>query len=400
MKILGYECKKIFNAKLLVLLLLFTLLFYNMFMGTVIHPDDSADCGAQNDFAAILKNEYGYDTVLLYEDFGVVEEIHQEQIRKLDELVQESSVLQEAGITSYQQLHSMEFEEMEDAVMEELRRIDFEDGIRQVFLKQYIESLYEMMEFHPVMGVEKGKETESADTFLSHTVGDGYTEDAVKRVADVIKENRLSLLPDSAMYHLNDDFSRFGVLLIVSCLLLILPYQIKERLAGVNPLLATSNMGRGLWKKRYASALISCLVICFMQFLIFCFVLARSGILQYWNYSVNGNGSDFYWIDMNLGTYLVVKTIFYSMIALGTMTVFYLISRLSANYIVGAAVGVPSAVIFGVLTIRFTESFLEVTKSIAHDLMRPIGFLVILLCVAIVIAYGLKRWDQRRDIFV
>lgn len=115
---------------------------------------------------------------------------------------------------------------------------------------------------------------------------------------------------------------------------------------------------------------------------------------------MNGNGSDFYWLDMNLGSYLILKTVLYSMIALGVMTVFYLISRLSANYIVGTAVGVPTVVLFGILTINYTKSFLNVTKSIEYDLMRPIGFTAILLGLAVAIVYGLRRWDQRRDIFV
>lgn len=400
MKILWYECRKILNGKMLLFLMLFTMLFYNMFMGVVSHPDDSASCDAQNDLVAILKEEYGYSTFLPYEDFGVVEKIRQEQIRKLDVLVQESAILKEAGITSYGKLRAIELEEMAEDVYEEMARIDFEDGIRQVFLKQHIESLYEMMEFHPIMGVENGKEIEAADTFLSHSEEDGYSKDAVDRVAGVIKENQLSLLPVSVLFHLEEDFPKFGVLLLISCLLLILPYQVKERQAGVNPLFAVSNTGRELWRKRYRSALVSCFGVCILQFLIFCAILAKSDILQYWNYSVNGNGSDFYWLDMNLGSYLILKTVLYSMIALGVMTVFYLISRLSANYIVGTAVGVPTVVLFGILTINYTKSFLNVTKSIEYDLMRPIGFTAILLGLAVAIVYGLRRWDQRRDIFV
>ena len=90
----------------------------------------------------------------------------------------------------------------------------------------------------------------------------------------------------------------------------------------------------------------------------------------------------------------------YSMIALGTMTVFYLISRLSVNYIVGAAVGVPATVVFGILTVQFTKLFLNVTKSVEYNLLRPVGFTAILLAIAGAIVYGFKRWDKRRDIMI
>lgn len=401
MKILMYECKKILNIKLLGVLLLFTILFYDMFMGIVSHPGDNAACVAQNDLASILKDEYG--TALPYEDFEVLEEVRQEQVNKLDGLVRKSSILQEAGITSYEQLrsiYSIDSTEMEEDVLEELYRIDFQDGIRPVFLKQHIEGLYEMMEFHPVIGIESGKEAESADIFLSHTIEDGYTQDALSRVANVIKENKLSLLPDSVLFHLESDFPRFGILLMISCLILILPYQIKERLAGVNPLFVTSNLGRRIWKKRYYAVLISSIILCILQFLIFCAVLEKSDILQYWNYSVNGNGSDFYWFNMNLGTYVILKMLLYIFLTLGIATIFYLISRVSANYIVGTAIGIPTAVVFGVLTVHFTMSFLDVTKGVGKDLLLPLGFLAIILCIATVIVCSLKRWDQGRDIFI
>uniref|UniRef100_UPI00405625FF hypothetical protein n=1 Tax=Agathobacter sp. TaxID=2021311 RepID=UPI00405625FF len=398
MKILTYECRKILNLRLLIFLIVFTGLFYNMFMGIMMHPDDNAECVAGNDFAATLREEYGYDTILPYEDFGVLEEIRQKQFAKLDVLVQESSVLREEGITSYQELEAMDHQEMRENVYGELIRIDFEDGTRQVFLKQHIASIYESMEFHPTLGIAKGKEPEAADTFLSHATADGYTRDAVKRVADVIAQNRLSLLPNSAVFHLEMDFPKFGVLLIISCLVFILPYQIREHLAGGNVLFAATNMGRNLWNIRYLSAVISCFGVCLAQFFVFCIALAKAGILQYWSYPANGNMDDFYWMDMNLGTCLILKGILYSVIALSTMTVFYLISRLAQNYIVGIAIGIPATVGFGFFTVWFTDGFMDVRLSIENDLLRPIGFAAVLAGIAAAIVCGLRYWDKRRDI--
>ena len=64
MKLLIYEIKKILNVKLLIALGLFTLLFYSMFMRLWIHPHESADCVAQNDLAAVLRDENDHCTVL------------------------------------------------------------------------------------------------------------------------------------------------------------------------------------------------------------------------------------------------------------------------------------------------------------------------------------------------
>lgn len=402
MKLLVYEVKKILNVKLLIVLCLFTMLFYNMFIQMWIHPQDSADCRAQNDLPTVLRDEYGYETHLPYEDYEVLEQVRQEQIRKLDEMVLKSSILQEAGITSYQQLRAMEYDTMTDAVEEELNRIMFDEGIREVFLMQTIEGIYDRMEVCPVFGVKEGKELEVADKILLYSSSyNDYTEEAVERVASVIKENRLSLMPESILHHLLFDFPRFGILLVISCLLLILPYQIKERLAGVNPLMATTHIGRGLWKWRYASAIISCVLVCAVQSIAFCMVLNRAEAMQYWNYAISGTDHrDMFWLDMSFGTYLIVNFVLYTVVSIRAMTVFYLISRLSANYIVGVAIGIPITVVIGALLPLFTRAFLSVERSMLYDVVRPIGIVFVLFVAAMCIVFVLQKWDKRRDVHV
>lgn len=398
MKFLLYECKKLFDIKLLLLLALFTFLFYSMFMRITIHPEDSAGCEAQVELASALREDYG--TGLDFEEFDVLKELRQTQIEALDEMVRESGILQEAGITTYDQLRGLDYAEVSPAIRKEESRIVFEDGIRYVFLKQEIESVYEMVERLSLYGVEPGKGAESAELFLRSKYGDKYMEDAVLRVAEVMEENHMTLLPRNILFHLESDFPRFGILLIISCLILILPYQIKERLVGVNALCATTKTGRGIWRKRYGASLLSCFLVCLMQVAAFCFVLRRSGVLQYWNYPVNGNSTYFYWFDMTLGMYLVLKIALYVLLCLCMTAVFFLVSRISSNYVVGTAIGAPVAALFGVLTAGFTGYFLTVTKGIGYNLLRPIGFAVVLLCVAVVILYVMNKNDKRKDIFV
>lgn len=402
MKLLIYEVKKILNVKLLIVLSLFTALFYNMFIEIWIHPEDSADCRAQNDLANVLRDEYGYETHLPYEDYEVLEQVRQEQILKLDEMVLKSGILQEEGITSYQQLKKMENDEIiSDLLEEELDRISFSEGIREVFLMQTIEGIYDDMKVCPVFGVETGKEREVAEKFLLiDGMYDDYTKGAIERVASVIKENRLSLMPTNILHHLVFDFPRFGVLLVISCLLLILPYQIRERLAGVNLLMATTHTGRNLWKRRYSSAVIACVVVCAIQSSIFCMVLNRVEVLQYWNYAISGHDRNMFWFDMSFGTYLIVNFVLYAIVAVSIMTVFYLISRLSTNYIVGVAIGIPITVVVGALLPLFTRAFLSVERSIVYDVVRPIGIVFVLFVAAMCIVFALQKWDKRRDVHV
>ena len=103
-------------------------------------------------------------------------------------------------------------------------------------------------------------------------------------------------------------------------------------------------------------------------------MLHKAEALQYWNYAISGNDGDMFWVDMNFGTYILVHFSIYTVIAISVMTVFYLISRLSVNYIVGVAIGISTTVVVGVLLPMFTESFLDVQRSRLISSIRSVVY--------------------------
>ena len=81
MRLFFYECKKIMNIRLILILALFTVLFYYLFMQCMYYPWDNAGSVAQMDLSDRLMKEYG--TALRYEDIGVLTEIKAEQTERL-----------------------------------------------------------------------------------------------------------------------------------------------------------------------------------------------------------------------------------------------------------------------------------------------------------------------------
>ena len=102
MRLFFYECKKIMNIRLILILALFTVLFYYLFMQCMHYPWENASCVGEMDLSERLMKEYG--TVLRYEDMGALSEIKAEQTERLDRLVQENATLQKAGITGWEEL--------------------------------------------------------------------------------------------------------------------------------------------------------------------------------------------------------------------------------------------------------------------------------------------------------
>lgn len=397
MRIILYECKKILRLPLLIILILFTVLFYNLFMISQHYPNDNADLVAQEDLAHILMDKY--HTSLPYSKMGILQEIKQQQIETLDSLVQNNEVLQNAGIKSYQQLRAMDMDTMEEEISEAQGEIMFDTGMREVFLYQDIENIEEHMEYIPFMGIENGKEEEAARKICEARIETDSDKASCHRVAQVIARNEMSLLPTGAFQGATEDIARLGMLLIFSCLLLILPYQIRERLARVNPLFATTNTGRAIWGMRYIAALLSCLFICLLQAGIFLIVLKSVGILKYSSCLSSGNGWDYLWFDMSFGSYLAWSIGSAILFSIAIMTVFYLISRIALNYIVGLAIGLPTAVLIGILYIRVMYHFLSVTGRLSW-LYIQFGFIAGGLLLAAVIVIALYLRDRKRDVMV
>lgn len=363
------------------------------------------------DLSDRLMKEYG--TVLRYEDMGVLTEIKEEQTDRLDRLVQENATLQKAGITGWEELAEVlansdeesEADTVNGVLVDDLwaarTEIDFGSGQREVFLKQAIEGIEEQMKYEPFMGVETGQEEQAAqkivESFSDSWNNEKESQSAVKRVAEVIKENRMSLLPSSSFEYVRWDLPRLGLLMVISCMILILPCEIRERLSRVNPICAAASVGRGIWKKRRIAAVACMALICLIQAGVFLLMLARAGILKYLVCPSGGNGRDYLWTDMSFGTWLLLSLLLYLFFALGASALFQMISRFTPNYIVGLAAGIPIAVLLGLFCTAGVTDFFYLEHGWS-SIWMPLLKTGIMIAAAVAIWILSCRRDMIRDI--
>ena len=309
MRIIWHEMKKIWNLKLLLFLGIFTLLYYNTFISSIGYPNYSSTVKAAEVLVSIMQEKYGFETTYTYDDSYVLEEIRQEQIKKLDKLVQENEVLKLNGITTFEQARQLDdkdnlSQECSDALFE----INFKTGEIPAFLKQHIEWLFEdRMVWDPIAGIEDGTELEVAKTHQKSWGLEESSKEVFPVIAKYMSKDIYSMLPHIMENPITSDYVRIGILMLISCFTLIIPYQTRERLAGVNALHATTKTGRYIWHKQYLASMLSCLLMSLLQLSIFAVVLAKVGIMKYYNFPINNtycNG--FYWLDITFGTYFIM----------------------------------------------------------------------------------------------
>lgn len=84
--------------------------------------------------------------------------------------------------------------------------------------------------------------------------------------------------------------------------------------------------------------------------------------------------------------------------AVAVMAVFYLIARAASNYVIGFALVLVPAVLFGMLCSRGFVGFLYMSEY-QNTVEMPIGIVAGGMMAALIMNIVVSRWDRRRDIF-
>ena len=101
MRILMQECKKMLSVRLLLLLALFTVLFYNMFFELNLYPagGQCTDSPYDMPYAATLIKKYG--PTLPVTEKGKIEKEVRNMKKQVTEMIQDNEALKKAGISDF-----------------------------------------------------------------------------------------------------------------------------------------------------------------------------------------------------------------------------------------------------------------------------------------------------------
>lgn len=317
MRILGKECKKILDIRLLFVLLLFTFLYYQLFPQIMIYPAGGQCTSSPYDmpFTAELIKEFG----TTISDLSVMEDKKEELKKAWGESVAGNTVMEDAGITSYddliekqgQYLDKNESERTveEEEIYQEILRITFEEGesSKLFFEIQYIDTL-----------IDYGKRSKS-----------------------ILSDGSISLLPDGAKFILAEDMKYMAVLLVICFFVLIIPYLIRERLKKVLPLYATTKTGKNVYKKQFVACVCTCGVVGLVQLLVYLFVFIKKDLSVFWSCTIvsgEWNGIEF---DITYGMFMLFNMVSVWLFALGSIILAYWIGRCAGNYVSGIAMALP-----------------------------------------------------------
>ena len=406
MRIIGKECRKILDIRLLLIIAVFTFLFYNLFMQITIYPAGGQCTDSPYDipFAAELVQEIG--PVLSLDDRSVLEDKINELKEEYNDIIASDKILQKAGITDYDVLKSREnvlnekseedLTKEEKAVLEEIEHLTFfnEETSKLSFQLQYADNVEEYR------GGAYGVPKADADALVEEWYGDYATELFKNAKKEKCTKDYVSMIPEGVFYILQEDMRHMAVLLIICFFILMVPYQIRERLRGVISLYATTRTGRKIFGRQFVAGLLSCGMVGVIQLLIYLGVYGAKGLLVFWKCPAWSRSCNMYWMDfLPFGAYMVTYMLLVWIFAMAALVFAYWIGRIAVNYIAGIAISIPvgGIVSFGACVLFQMLFYIDERSYIAFwELMVVTVWLVL---AGIMLAVRLKR-DRKRDILL
>lgn len=401
MRIFIKELAKIFNFRLILIPVGFAVIFEYLFINWNYYPGYSASSPYDVPFYEELAAEFG-PTLSRdeYDDF----------LRKRESLaalveaeMQSSEVFRTYGVKTYEQFEeyhnkSGDLTEEEALILEETANFWFRNEVTEPILfriqvlNQYIEDVGSHF-FADDQGMEFWSE------YFSR-----HSPDVEERMQELFRRNEVSLLPSSLYNLINDDFLRLAILSVVCCFVLMLSYQITERLRGILPIAVSAKVGRSIFRRQMFTSIISGVILGAVIGGIYGVMLWSKNVFVFADCPLSGRLYRF-WIDMTFVQYILLCFLLLILISAAAALLAHFIGRLSANYIAGIAVSIPAAAVYYALVLLFGNFMLKVgdsesfqSESLAASLLWTFGGFALLIGTISAASGLLLKRDRRRDI--
>ncbi len=408
MRIFWYEWKKIFNIKLLLLLAIFTYFYAQIYYWGIINFPGA---GPGSDvyityISKTLRDEVGM--TIHKSEFYLLDEILEDMLKDKNTLIQESEILAREGITNSEEMDAVTSEYIRrmnegdaDArqVVEEINRILFLDGPVANSVADEIQYLYEDLEGEGPGYINflcDTREEAMASAKKALTGSSDPDPLMVEWLAKFFYTDEMSLLPQWVFNTTRTNFPNLATIMLISVAILILPWQIRERLSGIRDLQGSSAAGRKLWDRQLLVSLAAAAVVCAVQTMVFILAMDVSDMTYYWNYPIYGARQ---WVQFpfTLGEYVLFSAGMMTLYVLACTVLFHLISRVAANYVVGFALILGPFLLLNSLTDYLFIGMIMIYSTVIETFSRYLTILAFVLAAA-VIGWSMSRFNRRKDV--
>ncbi|MFC7370749.1 hypothetical protein ACFQPF_03575 [Fictibacillus iocasae] len=356
MRIIWNELKKIMSLKIMLLLVLVSIIFYQLYIvfDFKVFPNGRP---ARDEFKVGEEMAAKYGLSMDKKDFADFKKVYEQRVGDATEYLQSQPDMKAAGMGTYEEFGEADLEDEKKYALHS--KVMFEDEVDVIWeleAREYLIDLYEHPEHYGSYSIELNeKQSKRVDTLLVN--GDAYAN-----FIHMVFENYKNLSGNLA------------ILILISVMIVVTPLYMADRRNNMNLLQYTMKVGRPLFYKKLAAAFIAVMSVMTVQFLVFFYMYRGNDTAQFMDQKVSSIFSFFVsWWDLTFLQYIILSVISMYSMGIAVLLIVAFISSTAPNYMTNIGLQIPLAglfIIWGIdylvkdlTTIHLSKAFLPATLA-------------------------------------
>ncbi len=395
MRIIWNECRKIYRPGIIIILILVTLLYYQVYMVFDIEhfPNGSP---STEDYELGLEYLDRFGTSIDEKELGEVKIMYDNIVKELDGIVQEKK-LGQYNITNWNELVKMEdnsgakyYEQVSEVYWnligekQEYRTLIFKEQEIRIMLEDYRD------------GIRHGGGTAGEIEEYSRGSSGAYAE----RIQEIFSRDWIETMPYTVMDNYRSLFQAFCGLLVFTVIILVSPYLVRDKLNGMIPITYASKIGRSLFGKKILAVTGSAFLAILLQTFVFLIVYSRNKTAAFLHCLITTDINMEAWYDFTFGAYISITLIMAAGFGLCVSLICFFASKFCSNYIAVIALDVPMiAIAWSISSIVLGSVFyMHYNGKFPYIRNYEIYFIALIVMIGLATAELLRRREKMRDI--
>ncbi|WP_422659813.1 hypothetical protein ACK8P5_04630 [Paenibacillus sp. EC2-1] len=381
--------KKIWNVKMLIVIVLICVLFYSIFMGYYINYFSHGHSMSEEvGYSVEMTQRYG-PTLEAEEHSEFVTETREDLIDKADTYIKVTPILSEAGIHTYEDFERIRLKrdmtEMEKNAIWTL----FGRGEDSSFVGFNLQAI----------NIIEGR-LDEYQFILDRLASETTSEKKLARIMEIRETEEYRNIMDRWVFDNTVTYTKeLAILAVLAVLIFVSALIVTDRSRNVHLLQYTAKQGRRILKQQLIAVILSAFLLTTALILVFGAIYSSNGTWLFWNNGLTSflnRQSVAFWFDITYGQYIMVYIVLLYMLCLGAAAAAFVLSRLSKNSITLILKLIPAFA----LLVALSRSVFVTLFSFDNILVEVTGIIGIesIVCGAVLIlGLALSLYMVRRE---
>lgn len=374
------EIKKIFNTKMVILLIIINIIMYFLLIEFDIkHFPNGRPTGDNYRITVQMQKDYG--TNMDEEEFENFKSIYNKKLKEADKYIQEDKEFRELGIKNYKEY----IEKQENLHKAEKNEDKFNKLCDRIMFKEGVDLFWEIPQREDII-----KRYENKDKFMFMNYRN-LTKQQETRIKEILNNKS-----DTSVFHEviieNYNFLIFHVSLaiLISTIFMISPIYLRDNKNNINFLQYTSKKGRKIFKSKAIAAIISSFIITTIQFICFFALYSQNKVGMFFHSNINSLLNFRHsWYDITFIQYIAITVAAVYILVLAFTIMSIIVSSTVYNYI--ALVGIQLPIVLLIFKVFLRTAVIDLVDIRFKEGIIPLCYAVVIIMF---IALIIKRWRR------